>query len=149
MNEFADWLARVPSEPMNDPVEPLSLGAIVEPSPDYQRWREAIRMLTLGIADARSGHRVPLSLNVVFHVPGRLFKPEFSGVRTGRYSNKLGLLMVQVAVPEVAPEDRDALVRDAVARAIDEAESWAAGRRVKSTPVTYEPSSKRRRRLST
>jgi hypothetical protein len=110
--------------------EPLSLGSVVEPSMDNKPWREAIRALSVGVADARQAKQVPLNLNVVFHVPGRQFKPEFSGVRTGRYSAKDRLLMVQVAVPETVPEDPNVYVRDAVDLAIDEATRWAARKKI-------------------
>lgn len=39
------------------------------------------------------------SLDVVFHVPGSLLKPDFEGARTGRFSKKERMLMIQVAVP--------------------------------------------------
>jgi hypothetical protein len=39
------------------------------------------------------------SLDVVFHVAGSLLQPEFSGVRTGRFSRKERMLQVQIAVP--------------------------------------------------
>jgi hypothetical protein len=39
------------------------------------------------------------SLDIVFHVPGSAFTPEFEGVRTGRLSRKEGILQVQIAVP--------------------------------------------------
>jgi hypothetical protein len=47
------------------------------------------------------------SLDVVFHVAGSLLEPEFSGVRTGRFSRKRRMLQVQIAVPKevVASED--------------------------------------------
>ena len=39
------------------------------------------------------------SLDVVFHVAGRLAQPDHTGVRTGRFSKRERLLQVQVAVP--------------------------------------------------
>jgi len=38
-------------------------------------------------------------LDIVFHVPGSIIKPEFSGERTGKFSRRERLLMVQIAVP--------------------------------------------------
>src|SRR4029450_11742985 len=43
------------------------------------------------IAQAREG---------VFEVPGAIYKPNYSGVRTGPLSRKRGLLQIQIAVPE-------------------------------------------------
>ncbi|MCA8992497.1 MAG: hypothetical protein KDA88_10980 [Planctomycetaceae bacterium] len=40
------------------------------------------------------------AINVVFHVPGSLGKPDWDGLRDATYSRKLQLLMVQVAVPD-------------------------------------------------
>src|SRR5690242_4632491 len=40
------------------------------------------------------------ALDIVFHVPGSLLKPEFTGVRTARFSRKERKLMLQIAVPE-------------------------------------------------
>ena len=39
-------------------------------------------------------------LNIVFYTPGSLFQPDWEGVRTGRFSRKQKLLMIQAAVPE-------------------------------------------------
>jgi hypothetical protein len=44
---------------------------------------------------------LPFSLNVVFHVPGSIAGgPDYVGVRTGKFSRKEKMLMVQVAVPK-------------------------------------------------
>ncbi|NNB87772.1 hypothetical protein D7X99_16180 [Corallococcus sp. AB032C] len=40
------------------------------------------------------------ALDIVFHVPGSLLKPEFTGVRTAKFSRKERMLMLQIAVPE-------------------------------------------------
>lgn len=39
------------------------------------------------------------NLDIVFHVPGSAFAPEFEGLRTGRLSRQENILQVQVAVP--------------------------------------------------
>jgi hypothetical protein len=39
------------------------------------------------------------AINVVLHVRGSLFKPEFKGLRNAKFSRKEQMLMVQVAVP--------------------------------------------------
>lgn len=38
-------------------------------------------------------------INLVWHVPGTMFKPEFEGLRTGKFSKREKTLMVQAAVP--------------------------------------------------
>jgi hypothetical protein len=65
-------------------------------------------------------------------VPGRTFKPEFAGVRTGRFSKKDNELMIQVALPETVPTDPASFLRASVLAAIDEAERWAVKRKVPS-----------------
>ena len=47
------------------------------------------------------------AVNVVFHVPGSLSRPDWDGMRDARFSRKKKLLMVQVALPdEVVSSDR-------------------------------------------
>lgn len=51
------------------------------------------------------------SLDVVFHVPGSMARPDYRGVRTGSLSRKERLLQVQIGVPsEISSQDRDAAV---------------------------------------
>lgn len=47
------------------------------------------------------------SLDIVFHVAGSLGQPEFSGIRTGRFSRKERMLQVQIAVPADVVESDD------------------------------------------
>jgi hypothetical protein len=49
------------------------------------------------------------SLDIVFHVPGSVFAPEFSGLRTGRLSKKERMLAIQVSVPQhiVSAQERE------------------------------------------
>lgn len=39
-------------------------------------------------------------LDYVFHIAGSLFKPDYEGVRSGKFSRNKKLLMIQAAVPE-------------------------------------------------
>jgi hypothetical protein len=62
------------------------------------------------------------SLDVVFHVPGSLLKPEHAGMRTGRLSRKERMLQIQIAVPETLLASTDGLrafILAAIADAID------------------------------
>lgn len=47
------------------------------------------------------------SLDVVFHVPGSILDPEHSGIRTGRFSKKERMLMLQIAVPREILEQEE------------------------------------------
>jgi len=46
-------------------------------------------------------------LNIVFHFPGSLIKPQHVGLRTGRLSSKEQGFMIQVAVPGTIAESVD------------------------------------------
>jgi hypothetical protein len=115
----------------DEKIEALSLGSIVGGATTGNRvWRDAIKDLGQGIRNARIDVKVPLNLNVVFHVPGNMLKPEFVGVRTGIFSKSKSLLMVQVAIPESVPTDPMGYLKGTVHSAIDEAVRWAAKRKV-------------------
>lgn len=113
----------------DEPVHPLSIGSVVGgPTPANAGWRQAIRELALAVQDARADTASPLNVNIVFHVHGNVVQPDYEGVRTGRYSEADRLLMVQVALPETAPDDPGAYLRAQAMRALDEAEAWSAKR---------------------
>jgi hypothetical protein len=115
---------------MDESAQVLSIGSVVGGStPTNRRWRDAIRDLTSRVVEARSDVDSPLNVNVVFQVPGNIIKPDFDGTRTGRFSKKDSLLMVQVGLPEEVPEDVEAYLKDAIYAALDEAERWAERRR--------------------
>ena len=40
------------------------------------------------------------ALDIVFHIPGNVIKPDWKGARTGRISRKRKMLQIQIAVPE-------------------------------------------------
>jgi hypothetical protein len=116
---------------MSEERQALSVGAVIGGStPGNQAWRNAIRRVTKAIASAAKGVDVPLGLNVVFHVPGNLAAPDFEGLRTGRYSKAMSLLMVQIAVPATLDSDPDRFIHSSVAAAILEASRWAEKKRI-------------------
>lgn len=93
-----------------------------------RNWREAINRLVHRVAEMREGHSSPINVNVVYQVPGDVLMPDFSGVRTGRFSRKRKLLMVQVALPMEPPADIDNYLRSTLHDALVEAEEWAKRR---------------------
>jgi hypothetical protein len=116
---------------MDEPVSVFSIGSIVGgPTSANRPWREAITSLTRRIAAARIGCSAPLNVNVVFQVPGDVLQPDFVGVRTGRFSRKDPLLMVQVAVPIDVPGDIEQHLAALTYAAIEEAARWAEKRRL-------------------
>jgi hypothetical protein len=89
-------------EARTDDEEPaLSIGAIVGGITDVtRRWEDTTTALSQQVQAVRGSADSPLRLNVVFHIPGEIWGPDFVGIRTGRYSEKDRHLMVQVALPE-------------------------------------------------
>lgn len=118
---------------MDERAQALSFGSVVGGStPANRAWQDAIREISKSVVTARADVEWPLNVNVVFHVPGNILKPDFSGVRTGSFSKQDALLMVQVALPEDAPADPVAYLKNAARAALDEAERWAQSRRIAS-----------------
>jgi hypothetical protein len=116
---------------MDEPVEVLSVGSVVGGSTSTNRlWRDAIGELTRAVAEARADVASPLNVNVVFQVPGNVVRPDFEGVRTGRFSKADRLLLVQVALPDEVPDEPGGYLRGALSIAIAEAEEWARRRSV-------------------
>jgi hypothetical protein len=76
------------------------------------------------------GARSPLDLGIVYILAGGNFPEEFTGIRTGRYSSKRRELLIQVAVPDVQPDDPDLEVRRMMLAAIELAEAYARKRNI-------------------
>jgi hypothetical protein len=111
---------------MSGSEQALSIGSVLGGRSAWtSEWSSAIRALTLDIMKAREGVTALLNVNVVFHVPGHMLKPEFEGVRTGSFSKKHSLLMVQIALPERPPEDVAAYLRQRLLEGLNEAQRWA------------------------
>lgn len=86
---------------MSEPVPALSLGAIFGGvKPPIEDWRGVWRHTSQLLSRLRVGHQSPLSLNVIFHFPGEVLTPEFTGLRTARYFRREKTLMIHVAMPE-------------------------------------------------
>jgi hypothetical protein len=66
------------------------------------------------------------SLDIVFHVHGSLLAPEHSGVRTGRFSKKERMLMLQIAVPKEVVEKDEADIEQFLLASLKEAVDMAA-----------------------
>jgi hypothetical protein len=115
----------------------LSIGAVLgDCDARSTAWKHAISELGKEVMAHRQGPDSPLRLNVVFHVDGRLVPNDFTGVRTGRFSAKDALLMVQAAVPLEPDDDRGAVLLRLLEESVHEAEAWARRRRIaESLPV--------------
>ena len=83
---------------------PLSIGAIhggVTSTAVEQGFRQlascvrrAVEAVTLEDVEAEA------SVNVVFHVPGNMIKPDYEGIRTSSWRGARRVQVMQVAVPE-------------------------------------------------
>ncbi|MFJ2738832.1 hypothetical protein ACIO3O_04110 [Streptomyces sp. NPDC087440] len=63
------------------------------------------------------------AIDLVFHIPGSLLKPEYEGIRTGSLWRKRCIMQVQVAVPEeLGAEEHDAIVRWYARKLVDAVE---------------------------
>ncbi len=80
----------------------ISLGAVMG-GPEPLPCRDALDEVWRYFKGSEGG---PF-LNVVFHFPGSLIKPPYTGLRTGRFSPKEQGFMIQVAVPESVAQSND------------------------------------------
>lgn len=69
-------------------------GPEVRGSPTDKAISRVVQLLGPQAEDERG------SLDVVVHVPGSLFKADFEGVRTGKFSKKQRMLAIQIAMPQ-------------------------------------------------
>jgi hypothetical protein len=122
----------VSGEPVNlSDVEPTTTLSVswIQGGPEAEPWNGPLRELARQVVALRDGTESQLNVNVVFQVPGRYLKPEFAGVRTGRFRKRDSLLMVQAALPPDVPADPASYLRTALVSAVDEAEAWAVRKR--------------------
>jgi hypothetical protein len=120
---------------------PLSIGQIVGGSDEASdTWRTMIAALSRSVREARAGVVSPVALNVVYHVPGPLLRPDFTGVRTGRSTRTPPGLMVQIAIPVGIPA-REVSVLDG----LDQASTLpSSGRGCAATLIRYRKSGQSR-----
>jgi len=83
----------------------LALGVIVGGPGVSVQWSEAVTQLGRRVMELREGVEPPLSVNVVYQIPGQFLQPDFEGARSGRFSRKEGCLLVQVALPATPTGD--------------------------------------------
>lgn len=89
----------------------LSLGAVVGGASASHAWEMAVKRLARRVVNVREGVTSPLAVNVVYQIPGEHVSPDFTGVRSGRFSKKGPKLLVQVALPPepIGDPDEEAL----------------------------------------
>lgn len=105
----------------------LSVSTLVGGSgANCQAWQFAIKTFCHDIKKCIQGRTTPLKLDLAFHIPGNMLKPDFYGVRTGSYFKKMSILVVQIALPDEFPENALVHIRHEAHQAIDESVRWAA-----------------------
>lgn len=110
----------------------LEIGAILGDSDSESRaWGDAIGELSLKAASQLTpGDASAISVNVIFHVDGRIAPNEFEGVRTGRFSKAKRLLVVQATIAKDPVDDRQAALMARLGEAVAEAENYVIRKRL-------------------
>ena len=80
-----------------------------------------------------------IDINIVFHVPGSVVKPDYSGIRTGRFSVKEKTLMIQVSVPENVMDspELDSFFQKSMIEAIHLAKGYFEKKKLQFDEVEY------------
>ncbi|HXK59521.1 MAG TPA: hypothetical protein PLP42_06445 [Acidobacteriota bacterium] len=77
-------------------------------------------------------------VNVVFHLPGSLLKPDYVGLRSGTFSKKRRAIMVQAAVePEFIAQLSRSVIRDYILDVAEEVLGIAA-RKFEEAGIPYD-----------
>ena len=77
----------------------ISIGAVIG-GPECAFMDKYVRLLMGFFIDNRSVDTSSAEVNIVFHLPGSIIKPDYVGLRTGTFSKKRKKLMVQAAVED-------------------------------------------------
>jgi hypothetical protein len=77
------------------------------------------------VVAVRDAYDSPVCVNVVYHIPGEVTAPKFTGIRIRQHYDEDRLLLVDAALPAQPGGDSDHEVRDVLAKAVDRAESYA------------------------
>jgi hypothetical protein len=110
---------------LSAPNPPIGISSISGGTIGTRPWKMAIAAIIKQINAIREEYSSPLSLQIVFQIPGEVIRPDFTGVRTGLFSRRDGRLVVHVAVPDDVEGDRVAWVITRLREAVAEAEKFA------------------------
>jgi hypothetical protein len=103
----------------------LAVGAVEGGPGSSVEWNEAVKRLGRRVTELRDSVESPLSVNIVYQIPGQFLQPDFDGARSGRFSRKESSLLVQVALPATPVGDAYEEVRSLLTEAISLAEQFA------------------------
>jgi len=105
---------------------PLSVGTIYGGSlPTTGIWRSAISVISDQVQSGRAQVETPMTVNVLFQVPGHILQPDFEGIRTSSFIKRENGLIVQVALPSETPPNANRYVWEQLLEAVKLAEEWA------------------------
>lgn len=99
----------------------ISVGMVLG-GPEHVAFDQEVRSFMRFCRENRERGFADSEINIVYHVPGSLGKPDYVGVRTGKFSRKERCLMVQIAVEEeFAALDDTKKIRQYIFETADEA----------------------------
>jgi hypothetical protein len=99
----------------------LSVGAIIG-GPETDFFDTVLREFMQHCEREREWEEADVTVNIVYHLPGSIWQPDYIGVRGGKLSKSEMKLMVQISVEKewIAERDRT-VVADFIFDAADEA----------------------------
>ena len=103
----------------------LAIGAVAGGPGSSRDWTDAVKLLGRRVMELREGVESPLSVNVVYQIPGQFLQPDFDGTRSGRFSRKENRLLIQVALPATPEGDPYEEARACLIQAVSLAEQFA------------------------
>ena len=121
------------AESNTEPPELLSIGVVRGgPSPGNQLVNEALMgYLRMVMREARAFPNEGLRINVVFHIPGPIFQPDYEGVHATKLERKSNSILVTAAVPTTLKfDDVSRYFADVLREARQKALEYAAKRKV-------------------
>jgi len=99
----------------------ISVGMILG-GPEPQAFDREVRSFMRFCRENRARGFAESEINIVYHVPGSLGKPDYAGVRAGKFSKKERCLMIQVSVEvEFAELEDSKKIRQYIFETADEA----------------------------
>jgi hypothetical protein len=123
-------------------IQPLERGQFsgVVDRGNVRRRSEALNEVSRRVVAACRGISSPLNVNVVFHVPGPILEPEFTGLRTGTNSRQQAKLMAQIAIRAPSPEGTTPKVENLLRQAMEVAELGHGGERLRLASMQFATS---------
>ena len=121
----------------------LSIGAIIG-GPETDFFDTVLRGFMQHCERETGWEEADVTVNIVYHLPGSIWQPDYIGVRGGRISKFEKKLMVQISVEKewIAERDRS-VVEEFIFDAADEA-IGVAKTRFDKAGIDYDPGADRR-----